>query len=584
MASSKHMNDFFSTNKHLKNLPDHLIQYIVDQDYSEYTPIDHSVWRYVMKQNMDYLPKVIFGDYIQGLNEAGITIDRIPNLYGMNRILQKVGWAAVCVDGFIPPKAFMEFQSHKVLVIAADIRQINHIEYTPAPDILHEAAGHAPIIPNKKYSDYLELFGKIGTKAFSSSTDLKLFEAIRNLSILKEAKGVSSNLITEAERVVDSIQKKASKEKLSEMSMIRNLHWWTVEYGLIGTIDNPKIYGAGLLSSIGESVWCMSEKVKKKIYSIDSSKVNFDITKPQPQLFVTPSFEYLIDVLKEFSKNMAFKKGGEYGINQAIKSGDISTCEFDSGIQISGKFVKLTSNNGQCVYIQTEGATSLALKFKEIKNQGIDFHKEGFGAPCGKVINFELNNFNLEKAKNQGIVKNEKIEFEYESGLLLNGIIKNFTFDNNNNIILISFDDCEIKYKNHILFEKSWGKYDLIIGEKIISCYPGPADEKSFPEKKYDYKSQTIKANYSESDIKIHKLYNEVEKIRTSNVNYDRIKLIFEELESTKSQEWLLLLEICEIAKKIDEFLYKKIKNYLENLSIIRSDLKKLILDGLKIL
>ena len=584
MASSKHMNDFFSTNKHLKNLPDHLIQYIVDQDYSEYTPIDHSVWRYVMKQNMDYLPKVIFGDYIQGLNEAGITIDRIPNLYGMNRILQKVGWAAVCVDGFIPPKAFMEFQSHKVLVIAADIRQINHIEYTPAPDILHEAAGHAPIIPNKKYSDYLELFGKIGTKAFSSSTDLKLFEAIRNLSILKEAKGVSNNLITEAERVVDSIQKKASKEKLSEMSMIRNLHWWTVEYGLIGTIDNPKIYGAGLLSSIGESVWCMSEKVKKKMYSIDSSKVNFDITKPQPQLFVTPSFEYLIDVLKEFSKNMAFKKGGEYGINQAIKSGDISTCEFDSGIQISGKFVKLTSNNGQCVYIQTEGATSLALKFKEIKNQGIDFHKEGFGAPCGKVINFELNNFNLEKAKNQGIVKNEKIEFEYESGLLLNGIIKNFTFDNNNNIILISFDDCEIKYQNHILFEKSWGKYDLIIGEKIISCYPGPADEKSFPEKKYDYKSQTIKANYSESDIKIHKLYNEVEKIRTSNVNYDRIKLIFEELESTKSQEWLLLLEICEIAKKIDEFLYKKIKNYLENLSIIRSDLNKLILDGLKIL
>ena len=229
MASSKHMNDFFSTNKHLKNLPDHLIQYIVDQDYSEYTPIDHSVWRYVMKQNMDYLPKVIFGDYIQGLNEAGITIDKIPNLYGMNRILQKVGWAAVCVDGFIPPKAFMEFQSHKVLVIAADIRQINHIEYTPAPDILHEAAGHAPIIPNKKYSDYLELFGKIGTKAFSSSTDIKLFEAIRNLSILKEAKGVSSNLIIEAERVVDSIQKKASKEELSEMSMIRNLHWWTVE-------------------------------------------------------------------------------------------------------------------------------------------------------------------------------------------------------------------------------------------------------------------------------------------------------------------------------------------------------------------
>ena len=103
----------------------------------------------------------------------------------MNRILQKVGWAAVCVDGFIPPKAFMEFQAHRVLVIAADIRQINHIEYTPAPDILHEAAGHAPIIPDETYSEYLQLFGDIGSKAFSSSTDLELFESISEFIYIK---------------------------------------------------------------------------------------------------------------------------------------------------------------------------------------------------------------------------------------------------------------------------------------------------------------------------------------------------------------------------------------------------------------
>ena len=59
-----------------------------------------------MKQNLNYLPKVIFGDYLQGLNEAGITIEKIPDLYGMNRILQDVGWAAVCVDGFIPASVY----------------------------------------------------------------------------------------------------------------------------------------------------------------------------------------------------------------------------------------------------------------------------------------------------------------------------------------------------------------------------------------------------------------------------------------------------------------------------------------------
>lgn len=584
MNSSNFMNDFFLTNKHLKSLPSHLLQYIVDQDYNQYTSINHAVWRYVMKQNIDYLPKVIFGDYFKGLNEAGITIDKIPNLYGMNRILQKVGWAAVCVDGFIPPKAFMEFQAHKVLVIAADIRQINHIEYTPAPDILHEAAGHAPIIPNKKYSDYLQLFGQIGANAFSSATDLELFEAIRNLSILKEAPGVSKNLIYESEKEVDFIQKRASQEELSEMSMIRNLHWWTVEYGLIGTTENPKIYGAGLLSSIGESVWCMSKEVQKKQYSIEACKVNFDITKPQPQLFVTSSFDNLIDVLNEFASNMAFKRGGKYGIEQAINSGNIATCEYDNGLQISGKFTKLINSNGKLVYIQTQGPTALSFSGIEIENQGVDFHKEGFGAPLGKVINFDLNNLNLEKCNSIGLIINKKIKLEYNTGLFLEGLVKNFVFNQSNNVILISLDNCQIKFKNQILFDKSWGQYDLIVGEKIVSCFPGPIDKKSFPEKKYDYKSQTIKVSYTESEKKIQEFYGEIANIRESKLNYNKIEIIFQQLKLNDSKEWLLLLEMCELAKDYNTNLFNEIKEYLNNLSVEKNDLQKLISDGLKIL
>ena len=105
---------------------------------------------------------------------------------GMNRILKEIGWAAVSVDGFIPPNAFMEFQAYNVLVIASDMRTINHIEYTPAPDIIHEAAGHAPIIANPEYAEYLRRFGEIGSKAISSAKDYEMYEAIRLLSILKE--------------------------------------------------------------------------------------------------------------------------------------------------------------------------------------------------------------------------------------------------------------------------------------------------------------------------------------------------------------------------------------------------------------
>src|SRR5258708_11924896 len=90
------------------------------------------------------------------------------------------------VEFFIPSAAFMEYQAYRVLVIAADIRQLKHIEYTPAPDIIHESAGHAPIIADKDYNEYLSYFGSIGAKAMFSAQDFELYEAIRALSILKE--------------------------------------------------------------------------------------------------------------------------------------------------------------------------------------------------------------------------------------------------------------------------------------------------------------------------------------------------------------------------------------------------------------
>jgi len=249
------------SNSILDRLPAHLQQYIKPQNYEDYTPINQAVWRYVMRKNVDYLSKVAHKSYLDGLKKTGISIDNIPNMYGMNRILEEIGWAAVAVDGFIPPAAFMEFQAYNVLVIASDIRQLEHLEYTPAPDIIHEGAGHAPIIANPEYAEYLRRFGEIGCKAISSSHDFDVYEAIRELSILKEAEDTPEDKIAAVEKRVEDLQNK--KVKPSEMSQIRNLHWWTVEYGLIGTPEDPKIYGAGLLSSIGESKSCMTNKVKK---------------------------------------------------------------------------------------------------------------------------------------------------------------------------------------------------------------------------------------------------------------------------------------------------------------------------------
>ena len=112
----------------LDKLPRYLLNLVIDQPYNSYTPQDHAVWRYVMRQNIKYLSRMAHGSYLEGLRKTGISINEIPHMYGMNRILKEIGWAAVAVDGFIPPAAFMEFQAYNVLVIAADIRPIDQIE------------------------------------------------------------------------------------------------------------------------------------------------------------------------------------------------------------------------------------------------------------------------------------------------------------------------------------------------------------------------------------------------------------------------------------------------------------------------
>jgi len=364
-------------------LPEHLKDFIIDQNYERYTARNQAVWRYVMRRNLDYLSEVAHKSYIEGLRKTGISIDSIPSMERMNEILQNIGWGAVCVDGFIPPAAFMEFQKYKVLVIAADIRNINHIEYTPAPDIVHEAAGHAPIIADSDYAEYLRKFGEIGSKAFSSSYDYKLYEAIRHLSILKANPNTSDKDITHAENAINELE--ANPAPPSEMALIRNLHWWTVEYGLIGNLEKPQIYGAGLLSSIGESVWALSDKVKKIPYTLEAQDYSFDITKPQPQLFVTPDFEYLNSVLDEFASNMSLNNGGIEGINKAIESKNLATAVLRSGIQISGVFTNMIAEGSQIIYIQATGPSMLSYKDQVLEGHGPDYHEHGYGTAVGKL-------------------------------------------------------------------------------------------------------------------------------------------------------------------------------------------------------
>ncbi len=570
------------SNEILDRLPAHLKQFIKPQNYDDYNAVNQAVWRYVMRKNVDYLSRVAHSSYLEGLKKTGISIDSIPNMYGMNRILKEIGWAAVAVDGFIPPAAFMEFQAYNVLVIASDIRQLDHIEYTPAPDIIHEGAGHAPIIANPEYAEYLRRFGEIGCKAISSARDYEMYEAIRHLSIIKEAEGTPEGEIKEAEKRVDFLQNNMGEQ--SEMAQIRNLHWWTVEYGLIGTPENPKIYGAGLLSSIGESSWCMTDKVKKIPYTLEASKQDFDITKPQPQLYVTPDFAHLSLVLEEYANTMALRTGGLQGLQKLINSKNIGTIELSTGIQISGDFTRLIEHNSQPIYFQTTGKTALSAREKELVGHGIEKHPEGFGSPIGKLkgINLAIEDMSPRDLRAYDIYEGENISFEFEGGVVVKGEIITGSRNLQGKIILISLKNCTVTYKDEILFKPEWGNYDMAIGKEIISAFAGPADPLSFDLITHKTSSSTIKSEKTSEKEELESLYQSISSIRNGKNTKFSIQAAFDIAKKYHPKDWLLSVEIYELVAENDPKLASEVKEHLKKIKELRPKVAHLIDGGIQ--
>ncbi len=582
------MNTFFDyQNEQVANLPLHLRKYIVPQVSEKYTPVDHAVWRYVMRQNYSYLKNVAYYPYIPGLKKAGLTIEKIPSLQEINDALTVIGWGAVTVDGFIPPAAFMEFQAYRVLVIAADIRQLEHIEYTSAPDIIHESAGHAPIISDTKYNQYLSYLGSIGTKALFSSKDYALYESIRALSILKEMPNVDQKELDEAEALVLYNQQNLGTP--SEMALLSRLQWWTVEYGLIGSLDQPKIYGAGLLSSIGESASCMDPKVKKIEYTIDALSYGYDITKEQPQLFVTPTFQNLIDVLKQFESTMAYRVGGLESVLKAIECKNICTAVFSSGLQVSGVFSKVATDVHHAIkYINTMGPTSLAFKDQLIQGHDVHYHAHGFGSPVGKLKDAtkSLEDYTAADLLLAGIIIDKVVALNFENGIMVEGKLVSQTYMEEK-LVLLSFADCKVTDKEgQVFFDPAWGMFDMAIGDTIVSVFNGSADKNTLEDQLYVSEQSTHQPSYTAKDLQYQSLFKQIRTYREQGKSDDSLNQIWQAIKNEFETDWLGAMELLELVDTMpsEQALANELRTYLNAQSVTYPAYSKLIRDGLKII
>lgn len=536
-------------------IPSHLKQYIASQSSDDYTPVQHSTWRFILRQLKDFLKHNAHPFYLEGMQKSGIEVEKIPSISEISRKLEDYGWRCVPVSGFLPPAAFMELQAMGYLPIAKEIRSVQHIPYTPAPDIVHEAAGHATYLPNPDFAGYLHNYAQASKKCIISSEDFNVYQAIRELSDVKEHPGSTQAQIDQANKNLETAL--ANVTYVSEATKVSRLYWWTAEYGLIGDINAPKIYGAGLLSSLGESKNFLSDKVKKIPLSINCIEYSFDITEQQPQLFVAKDFAHLNQVLNEMVSTFSFNVGGEIGLQEAKRAKTVNTVELNSGLQISGKLVDYKVKDAKPFYLRTEGPTQLSFADKQLAGHNKEYHKDGYSTIIDTVVgaNACLSVLDMKSLHDLGLQSGKQSTLQFTSGIILTGTLIEILQRNGKNL-LFTFKDCTVKYENEYLFKPEWGNYDLGVGTSIPSVFGGPADHASYGETD-NFQAVAIPAHKpTDKEKRLFLLHSKLADIRKAFMSKDltqatleeRCEEVYKVVERDFSGEWLIKVELLELS------------------------------------
>jgi phenylalanine-4-hydroxylase len=288
----------------------------------------------------------------------------------------------------------------------------------------------------------------------------------------------------------------------------------------------------------------------------------------------------LRDVLEEFASKMAFTMGGLEGINKAIECKNTATCEYSSGMEVSGTFTEVITQGQAPIYLRTTGPSALAYADKELPGHGRDYHADGFGSPIGdwKTLSKSPELLTEDELHNFGLIVGKKITLTFVSGVTVNGKIEKI-LQRDGKLILISFSDCTVKYCDRLLFEPEWGTYDMAVGARISSVFNGAADKDAYNQVALVPRERTIKVPSDAKRKKLENLYAQVRKIRESKVGYERLGEIWETQQAEHPNDWLLSMEIFEILDETEQQpeLKKKIEKFLNEKKATTKDLTTLI-------
>jgi phenylalanine-4-hydroxylase len=252
---------------------------VVEQPWASYTAVEHDTWARLFRRQRELLPGRACREFLDNLAAMGMDDGGIPKFEVLNQHLKRTtGWRLVGVEGLLPELTFFEHLAAREFPVTWWIRKPEQFDYLSEPDLFHDLFGHVPLLMNPVFADYMQAYGEGG--------------------------------------------KRAARFGGEPLANLTRLYWYTVEFGLIRTDEGLRIYGSGILSSKGESVYCLDSTAPNRI-GFDLERVmrtRYRIDTYQKTYFVIDSFESLFHatVDPDFGPIYYALKGAE-----AIPAGEV---------------------------------------------------------------------------------------------------------------------------------------------------------------------------------------------------------------------------------------------------------------------
>jgi phenylalanine-4-hydroxylase len=285
--------------------------HFVDQEHAAYPAVAHGVWRQVLARNAALIAQNgerMNPEYIQGMRELELPL-RVPRIEYLNRRLAPTGWQAVCVDGYIPSDAYASLIAQRIFPISRGVRRPEHVDFAPDPDLVHDVLGHLPMLFSPQYRTYLQRFGAVMLQASSNSFDDAFFESVRRLASVKSDPASSPAEVLEVEASMRGVIQ-ATGARASELTHLRRLYVWSIEFGVMGSEGDFSIHGAALLSAPAEfRGLCTHGAACLRPFDVGVIEQENAFSDLLNQYFVARDFSHLHEVLSEYELRMSHRQG-----------------------------------------------------------------------------------------------------------------------------------------------------------------------------------------------------------------------------------------------------------------------------------